>query len=492
MDWKTLEASYLNQDWKTNFKDKLKPQDIDVVISHGKCTDGFMAATIAKKWFDERHQIVTFYQGYYNIDYHTLIGSLKNKKVFICDFSFVPSVFDQIIETTNGNVFLLDHHKTARRNLDQEKYKSYCFFDMKHSGAFLAWSYFYPDQAPMSSIYYVEDHDLWKHTLPWSREFSAYVHWQPFDFVAYEKLFDDTYVQDKVIPMGTIMWNLIQNMIAKMACYALPSFIQLENRFYFAACLQSGILQSELGDYLLSYLPGVNFAMIYMHHYPYNGRTEGTRFSLRSTDDHTDVETIAKQYGGGHRNSSAGSCPFVVNYPAGATLLNVCDLYYHVKNHLYEMEVQKKKLLLLNTDILQREMVQYLMQSRFETEDENEPRSKLQLPNYQEGMYWMRERCQNPNLDDYYHAAVAWVYDGTNYLLTLCSPWIHETNLEVEQKKEKKQRMRHLSEGADTVVDYSFSYKKVQSNLYELKSNVSAYELLCILVQAKIFNKIKH
>ena len=88
---------------------------------------------------------------------------------------------------------ILDHHKTAQAALDGADYAT---FDMKRSGAGLAWDYLFgkdraaytPSLRRASQVAYVprpwwvdytEDQDLWNWALPNSHEVNAYLMVQP-------------------------------------------------------------------------------------------------------------------------------------------------------------------------------------------------------------------------------------------------------------------------------------------------------------------------
>ena len=139
-DYPELEEQY-------NFTSKQLVKDkINFVISHGNCSDGMMSSTIVQKWMTENMidiSKVTFYHAIHDNDFSELLTIIRDKYVLICDFSFKKDLFDKMIIATNGNILILDHHKTA---LNELKYISPKFvtFDMNHSGAFITiWFYEY-------------------------------------------------------------------------------------------------------------------------------------------------------------------------------------------------------------------------------------------------------------------------------------------------------------------------------------------------------------
>jgi hypothetical protein len=140
-DHSELEALY-------DFPSKTLTSDmkkIDFVITHGGCPDGFMSSTIVRMWLRTNGidlDTVIFYNAYHGNDFSRLIDMMQDKHAVICDFSFPKCLFDKMITATKGNILILDHHKTAQKNL-QDVPDQYLTFDMNHSGAFITWTYFF-------------------------------------------------------------------------------------------------------------------------------------------------------------------------------------------------------------------------------------------------------------------------------------------------------------------------------------------------------------
>lgn len=386
---------------------------IDFVVTHGGCSDGFMSSTIVRMWLkvnDVDIDKVTFYNAYYGNDFGKLPDMMKDKHVVICDFSFPKFLFDKMITATNGNILILDHHKTAQKNL-QDVPEQYLTFDMNHSGAFITWTYFFGFSNIPKAVLYVEDNDIWNKALPQTREFTAYMFAQKFDFDEYEKFFSDTYLIEKAFPIGTGM--VLQNdaTIEQLSKKCIVKFMEIGGRYYFVACLNSaGVLRSELGNQVLNLLKNANFSMIYAHD-PYYGSTS---ISYRSLDNRSDSTEIAKiNGGGGHRNASGAGIPFKVDNPSG----RVIDDYraYYMLENLYSANVNGKTVLLLNTACTGKHIVRYLMQERFVNEEglaKNKTRTEKGLPGLQEGLFCMRNRIDNQKFDEVYYGAIAWYFDG--------------------------------------------------------------------------------
>ena len=150
----------------------LDPASVNVVIYHADCTDGFGAAYSAWKQLGNRAE-------YYPCKHGTPPPDVKGKNVVILDFSYGNELTKKMIEDAN-NLLIIDHHKSAMVELHDV---SNTYFDMTKSGAMLAWEFFHPGKEPPKFIKYIQDRDLWKWELDYSKEFSAAFDMVPFEFV---------------------------------------------------------------------------------------------------------------------------------------------------------------------------------------------------------------------------------------------------------------------------------------------------------------------
>jgi len=107
--------------------------------------------------------------------------------------------------------------RTALAELENEPN---CFFDLKKSGARLAWEFFHPDEEPPKLIAYVEDCDLWNWKLTNSREFSTAMEMTPQEFSHWNELLKDEIVE-KHIERGRLLLDYktkLVNDISEKAC----------------------------------------------------------------------------------------------------------------------------------------------------------------------------------------------------------------------------------------------------------------------------------
>lgn len=427
LDFRTFEFkhAYPELEGMYNFQNKMltkNKQKINFVVTHGGCSDGFMSATIVRQYLKEQNidllidssdnSAVTFFNAYYGNDFSKLPDMMKDKYVIICDFSFPKNLFDKMIEATNGNILILDHHKTAQKSL-QEVPTEYVTFDMNHSGAFITWTYFYGFDNVPKAVLYVEDNDIWTKKLPQTREFTAYMFAQKFEFDEYDKFFGDKYLCEYAFPIGTGMVLQNDSYINQLVKKCIPKFVDIKGRYYFISCVNSaGLLRSELGNFILTVHKNANLSMVYAHD-PY---TNYTSISYRSLDDRSDTTEIAKiNGGGGHRNASGAGIPHEVDSPSGR-VIDACRAYFML-NKVYETNINGRPFLALNTACIGKHLIAYLMQERYINDEgkiKNKSRSDVNLPGYQEGLFVMRNRYDDSSYDKTYSGAFAWCFDGFN------------------------------------------------------------------------------
>src|SRR4051812_25219200 len=122
----------------------LKPDEVNYVIYHYPCIDGFGSALIVWKYFKEKFpdKLPIFKPMNYGTIIPKEINNLSN--ILMVDFSFKKEVIKQLLEISN-KLLIIDHHKSSCKELEDldNKYK---IFVMNHSGVGLTWKYFYPNK----------------------------------------------------------------------------------------------------------------------------------------------------------------------------------------------------------------------------------------------------------------------------------------------------------------------------------------------------------
>ena len=260
-----------------------EPTSVDCVIYHADCSDGFGAAWAAWKRLGNRAE-------YHACKHGQSPPDVKGKTVAILDFSFDNATTKRMIEESEG-LIVIDHHRTAMIELHDI---SNTHFDMNHSGARLAWDFFHPGHPPPKLINYIEDRDLWKWELPYSKEFSAAFDMVPFQFEEFDRFTDDS-VFDDAVERGAHILAYSKTVVRKICEKASRRRLAGHD----VLVVNASHWMSEIGARLA---PDCDVALIW--YYDHGDRLN--KVSLRSFHDHVDVSELAKRFGGGGHKKAAG------------------------------------------------------------------------------------------------------------------------------------------------------------------------------------------
>lgn len=270
---------------------KIDPTKIDLVIYHDNCSDGFGAAWAAWRLLGNRAQ-------YHAAKHGDEPPCVLGKNVAILDFSYKNAVIKQMINAAESLV-VIDHHKTAMAELHDIPC---AHFDMNHSGAILAWNFFHPAKEPPKFLRYIEDRDLWRWDLPYSREFSAAFDMVPFCFDAFSEFEDDSTFDD-ACKRGSYILAYSKTVIKRICDQAVLRNWR-DKKIYL---VNSPHWMSEIGNKLAV---DCDFVVIWYFDHERNEY----RVSLRSFHEGIDVGEVAKRFGGGGHKKAAGfSLPNVPN-----------------------------------------------------------------------------------------------------------------------------------------------------------------------------------
>jgi len=261
----------------------LEPTAVNCVIYHADCTDGFGAAYSAWRQLGNRAE-------YHACKHGTPPPNVKGKNVVILDFSFDNATTKKMIEEADG-LLVIDHHKSAMVELHDI---TNTHFDMTKSGAMLAWEYFHTGKEPPKFIQYIQDRDLWKWELPYSREFAAAFDMVPFEFEEFEKFEDDS-VFDDAVKRGSYILAYSKTVVKKVCEKASHRKIDGKD----VMVVNASHWMSEIGSRLA---PDCDFAMIWY----WDHEAGHTKVSLRAFHDTVDVSEISKRFGGGGHKKAAG------------------------------------------------------------------------------------------------------------------------------------------------------------------------------------------
>lgn len=392
---------------------ELRPNEVDMVLYHNNCPDGYMSCVIA-------HHYLTNLQNkknieYIGVNYYGFPPDVTGRNVLICDFSYKKNVMQHMISCAT-KLAILDHHRSAEDELSIID-PTYKVFRMDHSGAYLTWYYFFPDILAPLGVRYIEDHDIWTHQMDKTSEFTAFATSLPMTIENWSELLNDDYVLEVALNQGTGMVKLNSSYINYGLKHVSPVFMQIGNKYYFVAHLNSTILKSELGNKVFTEYPNCDFAAIY------SINNNSTYFSLRSTDKRTNVSKIAVNMGGGgHVQASGVTLPYITSTLPGYIIDdgNIGNLYkaldnIYTRNHVFDNLTLS--VIYLNLTNNKKEIGKYLLQTHY---FDNVSNHKIQKYN---------SILDTTKLDSGRCDCVAtWNYNGkhTNYTVVLSKNINHE------------------------------------------------------------------
>ena len=258
-----------------------------IVLYHAECMDGFSAAWAAWKKFDDMAEYIPVYYG--KASPEGLIG----KEIYTLDFSYPEDVAGKLM-SVNKRLTAIDHHAGSEKatRMTQE-----ALFDNNHSGAFLAWQYFHPDQAPPKFLLNVEDSDLFKFLLPDTTALVAYAGIFLGDFEKWDQIVADIENDSKkkeYIDKGNLLLDyqksIFQNLMAQ------KQKVRFGDQ---EAYMVNGprMFRSEVGHDLAELTQGMG---IYWYQ-----EKDRIHVSLRSVPNF-DVSEVARKFGGnGHKNAAS-------------------------------------------------------------------------------------------------------------------------------------------------------------------------------------------
>ena len=259
-----------------------------VVIYHADCVDGFTAAWCARRKFGDTAEYVPAKYGDTPPDVH-------GANVYVLDFSYPRDVLIGMNVRAN-TLRVLDHHKTAQAALAG---LPFCEFDMECSGARMAWDHFAfgPERVP-GLVRYVEDRDLWRWALPFSKEVSAMIGCAPRTFEAWGVLADriedefesvasegaailraqQAYCDAMVRRARTIPWDGVEVPIVNCSPIHVSEIV-------------GALAEQSPHGWAIGWSQGPDGKFHY---------------SLRSRGNGPDVSALAKRFGGGGHRGAAG------------------------------------------------------------------------------------------------------------------------------------------------------------------------------------------
>ena len=266
-----------------------------IVFYHGRCPDGLGAAWAARQVLGDTAE-------YIPMEYGISPKDASGKHVVILDYSFSPMVL-KIMEDQAESILLLDHHSSAQEMLSG--YQCQCHtnlqFDMKRSGAMMAWQHYHPEKEPPALIKFIQDRDLWNWSFEDSKAFLRHLDALPLTFETFDTI--GSFNEEQLKQFIATGYGLVQQF--DILAQTFIDIAQPLNIDGYAAFMTSttGLFCSEVGSVLARKENSGIGVMWYVE----NPTT--VKVSLRSIDS-INVKDIALRWGGGgHNQASAFRMP---------------------------------------------------------------------------------------------------------------------------------------------------------------------------------------
>jgi len=261
-----------------------------VCIYHGKCIDGFTAAWVVRAAHGKDESIV-YHPGVYKEE----PPDVKDKIVYIVDFSYKRPIMEQIVRDAK-QVIHIDHHETAIRDMEgfsDPKFESFYSPKNTESGAMLAWKYFFKDLEVPPFIRYVDDRDRWKFLIPGCREVNASIFSYEYNFENWDMIAEQSI--EEQIRDGTAIERANMKNVKEL----LGVVVRRLNIAGFN--VPAANVPYQFGSDICSILAkNEPFAAYY-----YDTATH-REFGLRSTAEGMNVAEIAEIFGGGGHKTASG------------------------------------------------------------------------------------------------------------------------------------------------------------------------------------------
>jgi oligoribonuclease NrnB/cAMP/cGMP phosphodiesterase (DHH superfamily) len=266
-----------------------------VILYHSSCMDGTGARYAAWKKFGDNAE-------YFACQYGQSLPEFKKGpdiQVFLLDFSLPTKTELEALGEACGRVVVLDHHATAREALEGCKGVE-TVFDMNRSGAVIAWEYFHPESETPMLLEYVQDRDLWKFDMVFSKAVHSGLGLLKGRMEAWNNYAENEDEINKLIDIGNTLLQQQKQIVEA----AVPKTVKVV-RFnkYNAGILNTGEFVSEKGAAICEDKTlNVDLAIMW-----FVTKDNQVILSMRShKDSGVNVAELCKAFGGGGHPNAAG------------------------------------------------------------------------------------------------------------------------------------------------------------------------------------------
>jgi oligoribonuclease NrnB/cAMP/cGMP phosphodiesterase (DHH superfamily) len=258
-----------------------------VVLYHKNCPDGFGGAWAAwKKLGSKADYIPVLHQ-------ESPPEGLREKRIYLVDFTYPVQILKELI-THNKQVIGIDHHADRAEAIQlTHDYR----FDPTRSGAVLAWQYFHPGKPTPQLLRHIEDYDLWRFSIPRTKEIVMALELIPQDFNKWNIIARDMQKarsRKKYIATGAVLTKFEKEKVRDMTENDSEEVIFEGHR---TLAVNASVFIDELGGALAKKMPPIGIV--------WYQKKDKRKFSLRS-DGAVDVSALARKFGGGGHHDAAG------------------------------------------------------------------------------------------------------------------------------------------------------------------------------------------
>ena len=264
-----------------------------IVIYHDDL-DGFTGAWAAWKKLKDKAQYIP---ASYSRDSENNFFQFTDKEIYLIDYSFDSAKIKSLAE--KNKVILIDHHLSSK---EIANYLPGSLHDLNRSGATLSWQYFHSDKKIPRFVLHIEDMDIWKFKLPFTKEITAALELYDFDFKMWDKMakiFENKNNKKalEIIKEGKTILKYQDALINKL----IERGREVIFEGYESFAVNSPVLISEIGHKI--YENTGKLGIIWW----YKGKNDKRKIkiSLR-TDGKINASKLAEKYGGGGQLAAAG------------------------------------------------------------------------------------------------------------------------------------------------------------------------------------------
>lgn len=317
-----------------------------LVLFHAGCSDGFASATVACYYYSQvavnvNNKVNLVFKG---LDPSRLLDVVKEVIenytsdwiVFAFDLSFTLEPY-LLLYNKYKNLTIIDHHISTKDlcidKLTPEQLKnSKITFNNDYCGSVLTYMHYFPNQRIPCLLQYIQVRDLWLFNKPgdlyksktitdaiffelnieYKEEYNIGTYLTITKYCYDLKvpsfnewiycLLDDQSILDMDKTGETI--NKVNSKLVKLAAKS-ANVIKINEHYVYA--VQSNLVISELGNYLLEFKDDDNnYVCDYVLIWRYDHVYKKCFVSLRSRKNGTNVSQIASQYGGGGHAAASG------------------------------------------------------------------------------------------------------------------------------------------------------------------------------------------